>query len=230
MVCWRMVWPAVVDGWRLMLQAGGCWPFWVPERQGGRETPPGVVVLSVASRAAWRWSAGGGLLGGLLGSCWWSAGDGWAVVIRRQFGGGDSAVFNQLLTIFLAVAMVWWLPVFFLCSDCLFWRLLGRFRLPGAGAEVGGLVVVLGELSTGTIKGGGSGKRVGVFLGLGKIYSPTSSPPLHGLWGWRKTGRGSFCNPGLKSSEPHAGLSKISSFYWTCFERKLCYFEDRETI
>ena len=34
--CWRMVCPAVVDGWRLMLQAGGCWPFWVPEMQGGR--------------------------------------------------------------------------------------------------------------------------------------------------------------------------------------------------
>ena len=33
--CWRMVWAAVVDGWRLMLQAGGCWPFWVPEMQGG---------------------------------------------------------------------------------------------------------------------------------------------------------------------------------------------------
>ena len=64
--CWRMVWAAVVDGWRLMLQAGRCWPFWAPERQGGRETPPGVV-LSVASRAAGRWSAGGGLLGGLLG-------------------------------------------------------------------------------------------------------------------------------------------------------------------
>ena len=69
-----------------------------------------------------------------------------------------------------------------------------------------------------------------VLLRMGVEYSPTSSPPLHGLLGWRKTGRGSFCNPGLKSSEPHAGLSKISSFYWTCFERKLCYFEDRETI
>ena len=33
-----------------------------------------------------RWSAGGGLLGGLLGGCW-SAGGGWAVVIRWQFGG-----------------------------------------------------------------------------------------------------------------------------------------------
>ena len=26
--------------------------LWAPEMQGGRETPPGVVVLSVASRAA----------------------------------------------------------------------------------------------------------------------------------------------------------------------------------
>ena len=58
--------------------------------------------------------------------------------------GGNSAVFNQLLTIFLVVAMVWRLPVFFLCSYCLFWRRLGRFRLPGAGVEVGGPVVVLG--------------------------------------------------------------------------------------
>ena len=144
--------------------------------------------------------------------------------------GGNSEVFNQPLTTFLVVAMVWRLPVFFLCSYCLFWRRLGRFRLPGAGVEVGGPVVVLGELSTGTIKGGGSGKRVGVFLGWGKIYSPTSSRSLHGLLGWWKTGRGSFFNPGLKSSEPHAGLSKISSFYWTCFDRKLWYFEDRETI
>lgn len=74
--------------------------------------------------------------------------------------------------------MVWRLTVFFLCSDCLFWRWLGRFRFPGAGVVVGGLAVVLGELSTGTIKGGGSGKRVGVFLRCGKIYSPTSSTPL----------------------------------------------------
>ena len=42
-------------------------------------------------------------------------------------------------------------------------------------------MVVLDELSTGTIKGGGSGKRVGVFLRWGKIYSPTSSTPLSDL-------------------------------------------------
>ena len=62
-------------------------PFWVPERQGGRAAPPGLVVLSVVARSPGRWSAGGGLLGGLLGGFWLSAGDGWAVVIRRQFGG-----------------------------------------------------------------------------------------------------------------------------------------------
>lgn len=98
---------------------------------------------------------------------------GWAAVIC----GGNSAVFNQLLTIFLVVAMVWRLPVFFLCSYCLFWRLLGRFRLPGAGAAVGGPVVVLGELSTGTIKGGGSGKRAGVFLGWGRFIPPHPPHP-----------------------------------------------------
>ena len=75
---------------------------------------------------------------------------------------------------------------------------------------------------------GGVAEKGTVLLRMGVEYCPTSSPPLHGLWGWRKTGRGAFCNPGLKSSEPHAGLSNISSFYWTCFERKLCYFEDRQ--
>lgn len=66
--------------------------------------PPGLVVLSVAARAPGRWSVG----------------DGWAAAIC----GGNSVVFNQQLTIFLVVAMVWRLPVFFLCSYCLFWRAL----------------------------------------------------------------------------------------------------------
>ena len=44
---------------------GGCLPFWVPERQGGREPPPGVVVLSVAAR-----SPGGD---GLPGVAFWVA-------------------------------------------------------------------------------------------------------------------------------------------------------------
>lgn len=57
-VCWRMAWAVLVA-------AGGCLPFWGPEMQGERAAPPG------------RWSAGGGLLGGLLGGCWWSVWDGW---------------------------------------------------------------------------------------------------------------------------------------------------------
>ena len=76
--CWRMVWADVLGGgWRLLafLGAGEA------RREGRRR---GVVVLSVASRAAGRWSAGGGLLGGLLGGFWLSAGDGWAAVIRRR--------------------------------------------------------------------------------------------------------------------------------------------------
>ena len=105
--CWRMVWPAVVDGWRLMLQAGDCWPFWVPERQGGRAA-----------------AGAGGAVGGSQGAgamvCrWWLGGGDPAAIC-----GGNSAVFNQLLTTFIVVAMVWRLPVFFLCSYCLFWRAL----------------------------------------------------------------------------------------------------------
>ena len=55
---------------------GGCLPFWVPKRQGGRAAPPGLVVLSVAARALGRWSAGD-VCGG---QC--SGGD-----LLRQFGG-----------------------------------------------------------------------------------------------------------------------------------------------
>ena len=39
---------------------GGCLPFWVPERQGGRAAPPGLVALAVAVRVPGRWSAGDG--------------------------------------------------------------------------------------------------------------------------------------------------------------------------
>ena len=89
--CWRMVWAVLVA-------AGGCWPFWGPERQGGRA------------------AAGGGAVGGFQG--------GGVMVCRGWLGGGDpaaicggnSAVFNQLLTTFLVIAMVWRLTVFWLCS------------------------------------------------------------------------------------------------------------------
>ena len=84
---------------------GGCLPFWVPEMQGGRPAA-GVMVLS-----------------GVDG-----AGNGPAAIC-----GGNSAVFNQPLTIFLAVAMVWWLSVFFLCSYRQFRRCWRLFRSPGAG-------------------------------------------------------------------------------------------------
>lgn len=193
--------------------------------------------------AAWAGGAVCGVQGGGAMVCRrWPSGR-LLVVCRGWLGGGDpaaicggnSAVFNQQLTIFLVVAIIWRLTVFFLCSYCLFWRRLGRFRLPGAGRGLadglGGLRGGLGLLAVGCwIRKGGVAEKGTVLLRMGVEYCPTSSPPLHGLWGWRKTGRVSFCNPGLKSSEPHAGLSKISSFYWTCFERKLCYFEDRETI
>ena len=60
------------------------------------------------------WGPGGSVV------CWgWLGGGDPAEVC-----GGNSAVFNQLLTTFLVVAMVWRLPVFFLCPYCLFWRAL----------------------------------------------------------------------------------------------------------
>ena len=97
----------VGGGWRLMLQAGGCWPFWAPERQGGRAAAGGG-------------GAGCGVQGGGVMVCrgWLGGGD------PAEVCGGNSEVFNQPLTIFLVVAMVWRLPVSFLCSYCLFWRAL----------------------------------------------------------------------------------------------------------
>ena len=128
--------------------------------------------------------------------------------------------------------MVWRLAVFFLCSYQQFRRCWRLFRSPGAGR---GLADGLGGLRVGGMelfavrigKGRGSGKRDGASQDGGRVLPHILPSPPRTL-GWRKTGRGAFCNPGLKSSEPHAGLSKISSFYWTCFERKLCYFEDRQ--
>ena len=74
-------------------------------------------------------AVGGGLLGGAGGLPGMAgAGDGPAAIC-----GGNSAVFNQPLTIFLAVAMVWWLSVFFLCSYRQFRRCWRLFRSPGAG-------------------------------------------------------------------------------------------------
>ena len=47
--------------------------------------------------------------------------------------GGNSAVFNQLLTTFLVAAMVWRLTVFALCSYWQSRRCWRLFRSPGAG-------------------------------------------------------------------------------------------------
>ena len=69
------------------------------------------------------------------------------MVCRGWLGGGDpaaicggnSAVFNQLLTTFLVVAMVWRLTVFALCPYLQFRRCWRLFRSPGAWAVPGGL-------------------------------------------------------------------------------------------
>ena len=79
--CWRMVWP-VVDGWRLLLQAGGCLPFWGPEMQGGRAAAGvGGAVGGVQGGGAMvcrRWPSGW-----LLGAIWAAAG-GLPVVAGRR--------------------------------------------------------------------------------------------------------------------------------------------------
>ena len=83
--------------------------------------------------------------------------------------GGNSAVFNQQLTIFLVVAMVWRLSVFFLCSYQQFRRCWRLFRSPGAGrwwsVSGGGL----GLLAVGSWNGRGSGKRGGASQDGGRV-------------------------------------------------------------
>lgn len=120
----------------------------------------------------------------------WSAGD----VCGGQWSGGNSEVFNQLLTTFFVVAMVWRLTVFFLCSYCLFWRLLGRFRSPGAGRwladGLGGLRGVVWGCWLLDQERGGVAEKGTVLLRMGVEYCPTSSPPLHGLWGVGKQAGG----------------------------------------
>ena len=153
-------------------------------KEGG--PPPGVVVLSVVARSP-----------GVMVCRGWLGG-----VDPAAICGGNSAVFNQQLTIFLVVAMVWRLTVFFLCSYWQFRRLLGRFRSPGAGRGLadglGGLRVGgMGLLAVRIGKGRGSGKRDGASQDRGRVLPHILPTPPRTL-GWRKTGRGSFCNPGLK--------------------------------
>ena len=117
-------------------------------------------------------------------------------MIRRR-SGGNSAVFNQLLTIFLVVATVCRLTVFFLCSYRQFRRGWRLFRSPGAGrwwsVSGGGL----GLLAVGSGNGRGSGKRDGASQDGGRVL-PHILPSPPWTVGWRKTGRVAFCNPGLK--------------------------------
>ena len=171
-------WPGgAVVCWRLLLLSddGRLLAFlgW-PEMQGGRARRRGDGLPGMAG-----------------------AGNGPAAIC-----GGDSAVFNQPLTIFLVVAMVWRIAVSFLCSYCLFWRRLGRFRLPGAGRGLAdGLVGLrVGGMGLSAVrigKGRGSGKRGGASQDGGRVLPHILPTPPRTL-GWRKTGRGALCNPGLK--------------------------------
>ena len=118
------------------------------------------------------------------------AGDGPAAIC-----GGNSAVFNQPLTIFLVVAMVWRLSVFFLCSYQQFRRCWRLFRSPGAGRcwAVSGAVWGCWLLDQGM---GGVAEKGTVLLRMGVEYCSTSSPPLHGLWGVAENRPGVFLQSG----------------------------------
>ena len=116
-VCWRMGWAAAC--------LSGC--------RRGKEGGPAAGVGG---------SGGGGQGAGLMACRWWPSVRR-LLVCRGWLGGGDPAVFNQPLTTFLVVAMVWRLTVFFLCSYRQFRRCWRLFRSPGAGrcwaVSVGGL-------------------------------------------------------------------------------------------
>ena len=119
----------------------------------------------------------------------WSAGMDGAGNGPAAICGGNSEVFNQPLTIFLVVAMVWRITVFFLCPYRQFrhgWRM---FRSPGAGRwwSVPGVVWGCWLLDQ---ERGGVAEKGTVLLRMGVEYCPTSSPPLHGLWGGGKQAGG----------------------------------------
>ena len=83
-------------------------------------------------------------------------------------------VFNQPLTTFLVVAMVWRLTVFFLCSYWQFRRRWRLFRSPGAGRGLAdGLVGLrVGGMGLSAVrigKGRGSGKRDGASQDGGRV-------------------------------------------------------------
>ena len=201
------------EGAPLRLGPGGCLPFCGPEMQGGRAAPPGLAVLSVAAR---------GRGDGLPGMS--AAGN-----VPAAICGGNSAVFNQPLTTFLVIAMVWWLSVFFLCSYRQFRRGWGLFRSPGAGRwwSVPGVVWGCWLLAVGSGNGRGSGKRDGASQDGGRVLPHILPTPPRTL-GWRKTGRVVLWNPCRKLSGTCSRLFKISSFYSACFERNLWYFENRQ--
>ena len=158
------------------------------------------------------------------------------VVCRGWLGGGDPAaicggnsdVFNQQLTTISCGAMDWCGYVFYLCISAIYRPPGGDSVSRGRGWGAGGLGRSGRQGGDTRSARGGVAEKGTASPRTGEEYCPTSSPPLHGLGGCRKTGRVVLWNPCRKLSGTCSRLFKISSFYSACFERNLWYFENRQ--
>ena len=142
--------------------------------------------------------------------------------------GGNLEIFNQLLTTIRCGAMDWCGSVFNLCISAIYRPPGGDSVSRGRGWGAGGLGRSGRQGGDTRPARGGVAEKGPASPRAGEEYCPTSSSPLHGLWGCRKTGRVVLWNPCRKLSGTCSRLFKISSFYSACFERNLWYFENRQ--
>ena len=156
----------------------------------------------------------------------WSAGGGWAAVIRRR----SAAVFNRLLNISPSAFDVCGCFVFVLCHSAIpagaAWPMMAGGPRPGSAAAAPGpgCSRQAGRLAGRQVLWGGSGKSGGLSGNGGRIFPHPPSDP---------SGVSENMAAGSLESWPEIiwGLClafKISSFYKSCFERNLWYFKNRQ--
>ena len=125
--------------------------------------------------------------GGAVGGCQVSG----VMVCRGWLGGGDpaaicggnSAVFNQQLTTISCGAMDWCGYVFYLCISAIYRPPGGDSVSRGRGWGAGGLGRSGRQGGDTRPARGGVAEKGTASPRTGEEYCPTSSPPLHGLWG-----------------------------------------------